>query len=209
MKEDGRARAYRIDSGMNEMDVEFKSDWLVTQIELLKFLHGYEIYIVNEKMGCIDYVDDGGDHGKKLLRVMFDPQSNESRAVAETITKTVEHLEREGYEEAVVLAEDFTKVAKTRLRRNHIRFISPDAGQRFSISELLAAIQGKVNELCKAKCGKVPTRESDCKGHRDGKYTCPVRRISDDADFHAERRWLKLLMKDFLKLFELRREMSK
>jgi len=190
------------------MEVELKSEWLVIQIELLTFLHGYEMKGFNDKIGYVDYVADSGNR-KKLLRVMFNPQSNESRAYAETMTKIAKHLEKEGYDEAIIMAEKFTHVAKKRLIKKNIQFISPDGAPRFSTSELLAAIQGKVNELCKAKCGKVPTRESDCKGHRDGKYTCKVRRISDDADFHAERRWLKLLMKDFLKLFELKREMSK
>ena len=193
---------------MKKMDVKFKSDWLVTQIELLKALHGYDMKGINNKIGCIDYVADSEAHRKKILKVMFDPQSKESKAIAETMTRTVEHLEGSDYEEVVVLAEEFTNVAKKRLIKKNIQFISPDGAPRFSISELLATIQKQVHELCKARCGKVPMSESDCKGHRDGKYTCLVRRMSDDSDFHAERRWLKMLMNDFSKLVMLRREMK-
>jgi len=50
--------------------------------------------------------------------------------------------------------------------------------------------------------------ESECKGYQDGEYSCPVRRISDDVDFHTEKRWAKLLMIDFTKLVTLRREMD-
>lgn len=57
-----------------------------------------------------------------------------------------------------------------------------------------------------ANCGRIPVNEKDCKGYKDGKYICPVRRISDNADFHAERGWLWLLKKDFSRLIKLRKE---
>jgi len=191
------------------MEVEFKSDWLVTQIELLKALHGYEKNGVNKEIGSIDYVAGGDGAEKKLLRVIIDPKLNISKAYTDTIRSTKEFLENEDYGDAVILAEEVSQGAKSLIREEkRLDYISPALVHPYSPSELIYAIQKKTGELCKLRCGKVPRTESDCKGYQDGEYTCPVRRISDNADFHAERGWLELLMNDFSKLVKLPMEMN-
>lgn len=192
------------------MGAEFKSDWLVTQVELLKAIHGYEKNGVNDEIGSIDYVASGDGDEKKLLRVIIDPKMNVSKANTVTIRTTKEFLENENYDEAVILAEEVTQGAKSLIReKKNLRYISTGLERPYSLSELIYAIQEKSSELCKLRCGKVPKTEKDCKGYQDGEYTCPVRRISDDADFHADRKWLQLLMNDFLKLTNLWRELNK
>lgn len=62
----------------------------------------------------------------------------------------------------------------------------------------------KTFELCESICGKAPTTEDECKGYRNGKYSCAVRRISDDSEFHAERGWMALVYDDFSKLTEIK-----
>lgn len=186
----------------NKMEVDLSSDWLVTQIELLKSLHGYEMKGINDEIGSIDYVASGGNE-KKLLRVIIDPKFNVSKADMDTTRKTIALLEEEDYDEAVILAEGVTHGAKKLIvEKKGLNYISPDLKHPHSISELLYAIQEKMWELCELRCGKVPKTESDCK------RSCPVRQISDDADFHAERRWLWLLMNGFSKLVTLQREMN-
>ena len=184
------------------MEVGLSSDWLVTQIELLKALNGYEMERINDEIGSIDYVASGDDE-KKLLRVIIDPEVNISKADTDKIRKTIAFLEVENYDEAIILAEEFTYGAEKLIReKKGLDYISSDLEHPYSISELIYAIQEKTWELCKLICGKVPKTESDCK------HSCPVRRISDDADFHAERRWLTLLMNDFSQLVKLLREMN-
>lgn len=191
------------------MEVELNSDWLVTQIELLKSLHGYEMKEVNDEIGSVDYVASGADHDKKLLRAIIDPKVNISKANTDTIRTTIDFLEDENYDEAIILAEELTQGAKSLIRdKKNLRYISPGFEHPYSISELIYAIQKKTRELCKLICGKAPMSESDCKGYQDGKYTCTVRLISDDADFHTERKWMSLLMNDFSKLVTLQREMN-
>ena len=192
------------------MEVEFKSDWLVTQIELLKAIHGYEKNGVNDEIGSIDYVVSGDGNEKKLLRVIINPKAYSSKANTATIRTTKEFLESENYDEAVILAEEVTKGAKSLIReKKNLHYISTGLERPYSITELIYAIQKKTGELCKLRCGKVPKTEKDCKGYQDGEYTCPVRRVSDDADFHADRRWLQLLTDDFSKLANLCRELNK
>lgn len=183
------------------MEVELNSDWLVTQIELLKSLHGYEMKEVNDEIGSVDYVASGADHDKKLLRAIIDPKVNISKANTDTIRTTINFLQDEDYDEAIILAEELTQGAESLIReKKNLKYISTRLKYPYSISELIYAIQKKTMELCKLRCGKVPRTERDCKGYQNNEYTCPVRRISDDADFHAERKWLQLLMNDFSKL---------
>ena len=188
-----------------KMEVELKSDWLVNQIELMKTLHGYEIEGINDEIGSIDYIASSDDHGKRLLRVIINPQLNVSKVNNKTAIKIVESLEKEDYDEIVIMAEEFTEAAERLLRENNITCISPNTKPRYSIFELIDAIQRLTHELCISKCGKVPTSERDCNGYQDGKYTCPVRFISDNSDFHAERGWIWLLSKDFSKLIKIRK----
>ena len=186
------------------MEVELKSEWLVNQIELMKTLHGYKLEETNDEIGSIDYVASGDDHGKRLLRVIIDPWLNAGKVDFKKSTKIVESLEKEDYDEVIIMAGEFTEAAKRILRENNINYTSPNTKPRYSLFELIEAIQRLTHELCISKCGKVPTTEGDCKGYQDGEYTCQVRRISDDADFHAERGWQWLLMKDFSKIVTLR-----
>ena len=186
------------------MEVELKSDWLVHHIELLKCLHRYEMKGVNDKIGSIDYVASGANQEKKLLRVIINP-----KAFTDEITKTINFLEKEEYDEAVILAEEFTTGAKNLIReKKSLNYISSEIECPYPLSELIYAIQKKTSELCKLRCGKAPMSESDCKGYQDSKYTCPIRRIRDDADFHAGRKWMPLLMNDFSRLVTLQREMN-
>jgi len=183
------------------MNVELKSDWLATQIELLKTLHLYEKSGINNEVGSIDYVSSVDGAEKKLLSVMIDPKVNVSKADTFAIRAIKGFLDNENYDEAVILAEDVTPGAKRLIKeKKNIHYISPDLVRPYSISELIFAIQKKSSELCKIRCGKAPESEKDCKGYQDREYTCQTRRISDDADFHADRKWLQLLMNDFSKL---------
>jgi len=189
---------------MNKMEVELKSDWLVTQIEVLKCLHGYELKGVNDEIGILDYVASVANQERRLLRVMTNP-----KVYTDEITRTINSLEKENYDEVVILANDFTKGAENLIeKKERLSYISSDMGHQYSIFELNYAIEKKTWELCKLICGKPPKSESGCKGYQYGEYTCKVRRISDEADFHSGRKWLWLVMNDFSKLVALQREMD-
>jgi hypothetical protein len=188
------------------MDVEEKSDWLATQIELLKTLHLYEKSGINNEVGSIDYVSSVDGAEKRLLSVIIDPKANVSKADAVTIKAIKGSLDNENYDEAVILAEEVTQGAKSLIKdKKNLHYISQDLVRPYSISELIYAIQKKSGELCKIRCGKVPESKKDCQGYQDREYTCQTRRISDDADFHADRKWPQLLMNDFSKLVILER----
>lgn len=191
------------------MEIELKSDWQDTQVELLKAIHGYKLAKVNDDSGCVDYIAESDDEGKKLLRVIVDPKFYASTAAIKTVEKMKEDLE-EGYcEEAILVAGRFTSASKRLLKKEgNLEYVSPKS-EHYTTIELLDAIYKLTRDLCESRCGKFPSSEKDCNGYQNGEYSCPVRRISDDADFHAERNWHELLKNDFSRLVKLRRETNR
>jgi len=101
--------------------------------------------------------------------------------------------------------------------------------------ELYSTINDCVNQLCQIKCGHIPKSASECKGYsedpiicsscggsgkREGQnllcktcggtglkkhYSCEVRLISDNADYHQGKNWLSLLQNDLLSLIKIMR----
>jgi len=98
--------------------------------------------------------------------------------------------------------------------------------------ELYAKVIDCADELCQIQCGHIPQSEAECKGYSDtpvqctfcdgsgrkqGRrcpvcfgtglrqthYSCIVRLISDNADFHFERGWARLLQNDLYDILEL------
>ena len=132
------------------MEFKNRSEWLVTHIELLKAIHGYEKDRVNDEIGSVDYVSKGDGDEKKLLRVIIDPKINKSKVFTNTIRKTSDFLESESYDEALILAEEFSPGAKNLIKENEkLRYISSSVKQPYPFYELVYAIQQKTGELCK------------------------------------------------------------
>jgi len=191
------------------MRYKMKSNWLEVQVELMKAIQGYERKDPRRKVGDIDYVNGDGEE-KKLLRVIFPRARSKSKADTGTIHDMIAFMDGEGYDEAIIIAEEFTYGAINLIRdTENLDYISEEARTPFSLAEILYAMQKKTFELCESFCGKAPTTEDECKGHRNGKYSCAVRRISDDADFHYERSWLRLLLNDFYELVNIKEETNK
>jgi hypothetical protein len=188
------------------MEVELRSSWQDLQVELLKSIHGYEMIDFNDEIGSVDFVAEVGGEGRVLLRVVVNDDFGAAPADMKTVEKTLEELEGGSYDEAILMAERFTSASKEALlKEESLGYISPGS-EHYSVTELLEAIEKLTRRLCEAKCGSFPTSAEECKGYVDGRYTCRVRLVSDDADFHAEMGWLHLLMKDFDKLVKLQRE---
>ena len=190
------------------MEVELKSDWQDVQVELLKGLQGYEFKDLNDEAGYVDYVAEGDGVERKLLRVIVGPKHHASKALASIVENTLEKLEDDEYDEAILMAKSFTNTSKRRIGEEaDLEMISPDQSLH-STTEVYGVIHDIIASLCKNKCGGLPNTEEDCDGLVDREYNCEVRRVSDNSDFHARMRWLPSLMNDFSRLIELQREMS-
>jgi len=177
---------------------------MAIQVELIKNIHGYDKKVSNDKIGAVDYIKGKGKK-KKLVRVIKHRKG--SRSITEKVRETIETMDEEGYTEAKIITANLSNNAKKLIiEKNDLDFITRDRRTPYSISELYYAIQVMTDKLCKSICDKAPKKDKDCKGYHQGKYSCMVRLISDNADFHAEIHWHSILYDDFSKLLDIKRK---
>jgi hypothetical protein len=185
------------------------SSWMAIQVELIENIHGYDKKVSNNNIDAVDYIKGKGKK-KNLYRVIKLRKRQGSKSITEKVRETIETMDEEGYNEAKIITANLSNSAKKLIiNKNNLDFITRNQDIPYSISELYYAIQVMANKLCKSICDKVPKTDKDCMGYRQGKYSCMVRVISDNADFHAERHWLSMLYDDFSKLIDIKRKKRK
>ena len=139
---------------------------------------------------------DAASKEKVLLRIV-ETKSKSGFVGIDAVRKMLENIELEDYAKVFLFGKRFTDAAKQELIRNDIQRISEGYMPKFKPERLYLRINQYVNELCKVKCGKIPEKESDCKGD------CRIRVISDNASFHFEQGWISLMKKDLKQLLSL------
>lgn len=180
------------------------SSWMAIQVELIENIHGYDKKVSNDKINAVDYIKGKGKK-KKLVRVIKHRKG--SRSITDKVKETIETMDEEGYKEAKIITANLTNNAKKLIiEKKNLDFITRDRRTPYSINELYYANQVMADKLCKSICGKAPKTDNDCKGYHQGKSSCMVRMISDNADFHAERQWFSMLYDDFSKLLDIKRK---
>jgi hypothetical protein len=188
------------------MEVKLKSNWQEVEVELLKTLYGYKFKSENKKIGYVDYIakDVGDNH--KLLRVIVDPKHRASNAFVKTVDDTLDQIENKNYSRVTLVAKSFSSASKRLVKKaNTLEMISLSQIPN-STTKVIQANQSKVDTLCMMKCGFLPTVKEDCNGYENGEYSCEIRRISDDSDFHAKMGWLQMLKNDFSRLIEFKKK---
>ena len=139
---------------------------------------------------------DTASNEKILLRIV-EPKSKSGFIGIDAVRKMLEAMKSEEYDKGFLFGKRFTAAAKEELMQNNIQRISEQYMPTFKPERLYLRINNYVNELCKAKCGKIPKKESDCKGN------CRIRIISDNASFHFEQSWINLMKKDLKQLLSM------
>ena len=134
---------------------------------------------------------------KKVLLRIVESKSKSGFVGVDAVREMLKAMEREDYDKGVLFGKKFTVAAKRELMQNDIQRISESHTPKFKPERLYLRINQYVNDLCKAKCGKIPEKESDCKGN------CRIRVISDNASFHFEQGWINLMKKDLKQLLSL------
>lgn len=189
------------------MQIEYNSNWLDFTIELIKCFGDIKETIRNEEIGSIDYIIDD-ENKKKLIRAFVDKNYNAALAKTDTVRTTTRELD-EKYQEAVIVSNRITDSAYDIVKQQeNLEVITPKIGINYNVTELVSAVQKKTKILCKLKCGKAPETKDDCNGKQGKKYVCDIRRLSDDATFHARMKWKDVLLNDFYSLCKLERKIT-
>ena len=184
------------------MGIEYKA-------EIFMAIRDYECEEKQKWDKGIDFTASGAKSNDKiLLRVITEPESRSGIVGIDTVKEMTETMKLEDYYKGVLISKRFTEAAKKEMKRENIQMISENFMPLPEPQRLYLKIQDRIDGLCKAKCGKIPEKESDCKGYLNGQYLCKIRLISDNASFHFERGWIEFLQNDLLQLLRLHNSMN-
>jgi len=152
----------------------------------------------------IDFIaSDANSDDKILLRVITESKSKTGVVGIDAVRNMAETMKHEHYDKGVLISKGFSAAAKREMSQESIQMISENYTPRFKPQKLYFAIQDYVDDLCKAKCGYIPKKKSDCKHYSETGYSCKIRVISDNVAFHLERGWTNLLKNDLMRLLAM------
>lgn len=175
-----------------------------SKAELIMAIQDYECEERQRWDRGVDYIAaDAKSDDKILLRLITEPKSKSGFIGVDAVRKMSEILKHENYDRGVLIGKKFSEAAREEMRRDDIQMISERLPPSFTPQKLYLRIQDYIDDLCEVKCGKVPKKQSDCKGYSEGTYSCKIRLISDDASFHFERGWTNLLQNDLKRLLRI------
>jgi hypothetical protein len=181
----------------------------VNKAKLISVVRDYDRKRTKSKERSVDFTVSPSENDKKILiRAITKPKSKSGYISVETVHEMVEFLQKKDYDKGILIGERFTNAAKREMKNANIELVSDNFSPRFKQEKLYTTIVKYVEKLCKIKCGKIPLKDSDCKGFTDNTYSCEVRLISDNADFHHEKAWLNFLERDLVKLLEIEKELK-
>lgn len=176
----------------------------VDNAEVVLAVRGYETLDIRKKESLMDYtVSPQKSDDKILVRVIIETSSKTGYVGVDSVKEMNDLLEKRNYDKGVLVGKRFTEAAKNEMKRDKIEMISDTVKPHFKSMKLFSIINDYTQKLCKAKCGQIHLKDSNCKGHMDGNYSCDVRLTSDNADFHFEHGWTRFLEKDLMKLLAI------
>ena len=186
------------------MSDESQDEGLIEKAKLVMVIRGYESKGRKRRDKGIDLTASRAESDEKiLLRVITKPRTKSGVVGVDAVREMSEALEREGYDKGVLVGRRFSSGAKEKMSREGIEMVSEKVMPSFKPQRLYVTINKLIENLCEAKCGRVPEKESDCKGYSKGQYSCEIRVISDDASFHFEHGWSSLLQNDLKRLLAI------
>jgi len=180
--------------------IKMVDESLVKRAKFVFAVREYQIKRTAKKENTVDFsVSPAESDDRIFVRIITKPRTRSGSVSADTILKFSQILRKKHYDKGILIGKRFTEATIKEINKKDIEIVTEEI-PNFKPERLYSAIPNRVNELCKVKCGRIPRKESECKGYSDGCYSCNVRLISDDAYFHFEHGWTSLLERDLTKL---------
>lgn len=177
---------------------------VITKAKLISVVRNYTRKRTASKDKHVDFtVSPCGNNEKILMRAITETKTKSGYVGLDTVRKMVEFLKKKQYDKGILIGKKFTSSAKKEIMGANIELISDNFSPQFKLERLYSTINSYVEKICRKRCGKIPTNDSDCKGFDGGNYSCQVRLISDNADFHYKKTWKNFLKKDLIKLMTI------
>jgi hypothetical protein len=175
-----------------EMNIEEKADFWIA-------VNKYKREKREKWSDGTDFVVSDVVSDEKVLLRLVTPQSRSESVGAEDVKNMLGAMKHEYCSRGVLIGKRFTDAATQEMSRHDIQQVSDEYMPPIKTEDIFLTINEFVDYLCRIKCGAVPLKESDCKSRLE-ESICKVRSISDNASFHFERGWSKLLRNDFRQL---------
>jgi hypothetical protein len=192
------------------MNDKVSGEELVKKAEVISAVRDYENRRTRRKEGRVDFtVSPSKSDDKILIRVITEGKSKSGYVGVDTVREMDDILEKRNYDKGILIGKRFTEAAKSEMKSENIEAVSERITPHFKLERLYSTIDSCVRNLCKAKCGHVPIKKSDCKGYVDDHYSCDVRLINDNASFHLEQGWIGFLERDLAKLLAIEKTLIK
>ena len=180
----------------------------VEKAKLISALREYDRKRTRSKERSVDFtVSSSGNDEKILIRAITEPKSKSGYISVDTVHEMADFLETKNYDKGILIGKKFTNAAKREMKKANIELFSDNFSPNFKLERVYSTVCSYVEKLCKMKCGKAPVKDSDCTGLVDGNYSCDIRLISDNADFHHEKEWESFLEKDLVKLLAIEKKL--
>lgn len=181
----------------------------VKKAKLISVMRNYDQKRARIKERSVDFIVSPSENDKKILiSAITEPKSKSGIIGVNTVREMIDFLETKDYDKGILVGKKFTNGAKREMKQANIEYFSENFSPDFKLERVYSTICSYVEKLCKAKCGKIPVKDSDCNGFADGNYSCVVRLVSDNADFHYEKEWLTFLERDLVKLLTIEKELN-
>jgi hypothetical protein len=135
---------------------------------------------------------------EKILLRSIEPECQNGFIGIDDVKKMMKIIKLEDYNKGILISKHFTVAAVQEMKQENIQQVSDEYMPPFETEKLYLTINNCINNQCKAKCGEIHSRKSDCKGNQKSNL-CKIRALSDNALFHFEQGWVGL-MKNDLKL---------
>jgi hypothetical protein len=142
---------------------------------LLMELRGYEEENIQRSDDIINIeVSNSNDDEKVLLHIVTDSKLKSGGIGSDQVTAIKEMLEEKDVDKIIVFSKKITKSARNELNKVGIEFFSIEENIISSQNpeDVYIRIQNMVNNICTIKCGKIPKKESECKGYSKHETMC-------------------------------------
>lgn len=170
--------------------------------ELIIAIRNYKCEKRKKRTDGMDFTVSDVASDEKILLRSIEPQSKAGFVGVDDVKKMLKVMKSEKCDRGVLIGKRFTVAAVEEMALDKIQQVSDEYMPPFKPEQLYITVNDCVKNLCRAKCGKVPLKESDCKSYTD-ENACRVRAISRNASFHFEKGWISLLKDDLKQLLLL------
>ena len=180
---------------LEKMSLEDKAEFIIA-------VRNYRCENRKRRFDGFDFSVLDANSTEKILVRSIEPQTKAGFVGVDDVKKMAKEMKNQNFDRGVFISKRFTVAAEEEMALRKIQQVSDVYMPPVKTEDLYLTIGDCADRQCRAKCGNVPARKSECQSLADG-TPCRVRTISNNAIFHLEHGWLNLLNEDLMQLLSL------